>query len=392
MKINYLIITLFMLPALATFSQSNKKKEAKIYQSAVQKNSSLLDDSYSSVYLLNQYFYERKNETQKETDQALSYIFEHLKGSMEHAQERLDNVEALEQLHDKNEVLEGIGKNLDVIGEALARLSNDPGTLTPDDIPCLDCSDDDDDGDSWFQRVMNAVNEIIDAATDTELHDNSVNAVNGLFGGGNNNGGGDDDDSRPAPDDAGSGGGGNPGDLGDIPDDCIECDDRNESEQEENCSDCDIEEVIEECIECDERNENQHQDCVDCPELNPDDIVCIACSDFEAAGIIAKRVSSTLKNFVKAVNKEVETPRAWQNAPNPAADYTSVQMYAPRTAKNVTARVFSQFGETVDKITVTSRGVANFELPTKSLENGIYLYKIEADGIESETVKMQVED
>jgi hypothetical protein len=79
---------------------------------------------------------------------------------------------------------------------------------------------------------------------------------------------------------------------------------------------------------------------------------------------------------------------ALSNRPNPFNGVTVIDFNVPATVKNAQLVVVDAQGKEVLRKTLEQRGQGSIELDMKSLNNGLYIYSIESDGIKTAGQKM----
>jgi hypothetical protein len=109
---------------------------------------------------------------------------------------------------------------------------------------------------------------------------------------------------------------------------------------------------------------------------------------------IAKLESNNngIKSATISVNEEnaisLNTPTLAQNIPNPFSNTTRIDIYLPETVKNAVLYVYNMQGVQIKSFNINERGTTSVTIEGYTLQAGMYLYTLIADGKEVDTKKM----
>jgi hypothetical protein len=77
-----------------------------------------------------------------------------------------------------------------------------------------------------------------------------------------------------------------------------------------------------------------------------------------------------------------------QNVPNPFTDKTSIKVNVPKSVRSAALFFYDMSGKQIDKIQINDRGKSSISVSGTSLQEGMYLYSLIADGKVIDTRKM----
>ena len=77
-----------------------------------------------------------------------------------------------------------------------------------------------------------------------------------------------------------------------------------------------------------------------------------------------------------------------QNVPNPFTDRTAIAVNIPRSVRSATLFIYDMSGKQIDKIQINDRGKSSISVSGTTLQEGMYLYSLIADGKVIDTRKM----
>ena len=77
-----------------------------------------------------------------------------------------------------------------------------------------------------------------------------------------------------------------------------------------------------------------------------------------------------------------------QNIPNPFSDNTRIDMYLPESVSNATLYIYNMQGKQIKTFNIQERGNTSVTINGYTLDAGMYLYTLIADGKEVDTIKM----
>ena len=105
-----------------------------------------------------------------------------------------------------------------------------------------------------------------------------------------------------------------------------------------------------------------------------------------------KNAISTTKsagiNGSEANAESLNTATLAQNIPNPFSNTTRIDIYLPETVKNAVLYVYNMQGVQIKSFDIIERGATSVIIEGYTLEAGLYLYTLIADGKEVDTKKM----
>jgi hypothetical protein len=104
------------------------------------------------------------------------------------------------------------------------------------------------------------------------------------------------------------------------------------------------------------------------------------------AGMKSANISDTTSD-----NKEstlAASPTLAQNIPNPFSNTTRIDIYLPETVKNAVLYVYNMQGVQIKSFNINERGTTSVTIEGYTLQAGMYLYTLIADGKEVDTKKM----
>ncbi len=91
---------------------------------------------------------------------------------------------------------------------------------------------------------------------------------------------------------------------------------------------------------------------------------------------------------VNTTNKVAESCMLEQNIPNPFSDNTRIDMYLPESVSNAVMYIYNMQGKQIEMFKIQERGNTSVTISGYTLEAGMYLYTLIADGKEVDTKKM----
>lgn len=102
---------------------------------------------------------------------------------------------------------------------------------------------------------------------------------------------------------------------------------------------------------------------------------------------------STEKSATIGTNSTIETlvtdlPKLAQNVPNPFSESTRIDIYLPTTVSQAMFYVYNLQGAQVKALAINQRGNTNVIIEGYTLDAGMYLYTLIADGKEVDTKRM----
>ncbi|MBN2263638.1 MAG: tail fiber domain-containing protein, partial [Prolixibacteraceae bacterium] len=86
--------------------------------------------------------------------------------------------------------------------------------------------------------------------------------------------------------------------------------------------------------------------------------------------------------------ESLNTPTLAQNIPNPFSNTTRIDIYLPETVKNAILYVYNMQGVQIKSFDINERGATSVTIEGYTLQAGMYLYTLIADGKEVDTKKM----
>jgi len=105
-------------------------------------------------------------------------------------------------------------------------------------------------------------------------------------------------------------------------------------------------------------------------------------------GSAAKEKSATITTTTEETTIASEKATLDQNIPNPFSSTTRVDISLPTTVKSATLYIYNMQGSQVKSYTITNRGNTSITIDGYTLDAGMYLYSLIADGKEVDTKKM----
>jgi len=103
---------------------------------------------------------------------------------------------------------------------------------------------------------------------------------------------------------------------------------------------------------------------------------------------IAKLEGSAAKEKSATIDGTTTTASLDQNIPNPFSANTSIGIHLPTTVSRATLYIYNMQGSQIKQIAVNDRGNTSVSIDGYSLDAGMYLYSLIADGKEVDTKKM----
>jgi len=103
-------------------------------------------------------------------------------------------------------------------------------------------------------------------------------------------------------------------------------------------------------------------------------------------GNTSNEKSATISSSDASLSSNVATLS--QNIPNPFSSSTRIDIYLPTTTKAANLYIYNMQGAQVKSYTITNRGNTSVTIDGYTLEAGMYLYTLIADGKEVDTKKM----
>lgn len=88
----------------------------------------------------------------------------------------------------------------------------------------------------------------------------------------------------------------------------------------------------------------------------------------------------------------VVTPTLGQNRPNPFSESTVIEITLPETVGEAALYIYDMQGSQKMKLDVEGRGNTSVTVDSRTLEAGMYLYSLIADGEEIATKRMIITD
>lgn len=88
--------------------------------------------------------------------------------------------------------------------------------------------------------------------------------------------------------------------------------------------------------------------------------------------------------------EELRTAKLGQNSPNPATETTQIPYHIPAAGRQAKLEIMGMDGRVVREFKIDGKGDGQINLPTQSLYQGIYLYRLMIDGIQIDTKKMTI--
>ncbi len=101
-----------------------------------------------------------------------------------------------------------------------------------------------------------------------------------------------------------------------------------------------------------------------------------------------KEKSATITTTSNEATIATEQATLAQNIPNPFSSTTRVDIYLPATVKNAALYIYNMQGTQVKSYTIANRGNTSITIDGYTLDAGMYLYSLIADGKEVDTKKM----
>ncbi len=99
----------------------------------------------------------------------------------------------------------------------------------------------------------------------------------------------------------------------------------------------------------------------------------------------AKLAPSTQEDIIPQAQ---QAPQLFQNNPNPFDQMTRIQMYLPEQVQKATLHIYNMQGQALRQIEINERGQAEVEVAGNTLQPGMYLYALIADGQEIDVKRM----
>ena len=83
-----------------------------------------------------------------------------------------------------------------------------------------------------------------------------------------------------------------------------------------------------------------------------------------------------------------QQPRLYQNSPNPFNETTRIVYYLPENIAKARLYIYNMQGRQVKNFDVRETGRGSITLEGSSMQPGMYMYSLIADGMEVDTKKM----
>jgi len=110
--------------------------------------------------------------------------------------------------------------------------------------------------------------------------------------------------------------------------------------------------------------------------------------EIEAMNDKSKDKSATINTYAPEGIAASNTPSLGQNIPNPFNVSTRIDIYIPNTTASAKLYIYNMQGSQVKSFNINERGNTSITIEGSSLEAGMYLYTLIADGREVDTKKM----
>ncbi len=110
--------------------------------------------------------------------------------------------------------------------------------------------------------------------------------------------------------------------------------------------------------------------------------------EIESLNSKSNEKSATITNYTPEGIAASNTPSLGQNVPNPFNVSTRVDIYLPNTVISAKLYIYNMQGSQVKSFNINERGNTSITIEGNSLEAGMYLYTLIADGREVNTKKM----
>lgn len=98
--------------------------------------------------------------------------------------------------------------------------------------------------------------------------------------------------------------------------------------------------------------------------------------------------SATLSSEILSENAIDNSPKLYQNVPNPFNSITKINFYLPESISDAKIIVFNMQGGFIESYSIKERGDSSIIIEKFSLEAGMYIYALIADGKEIDAKKM----
>lgn len=92
----------------------------------------------------------------------------------------------------------------------------------------------------------------------------------------------------------------------------------------------------------------------------------------------------------RLVLDELVSSKLYQNSPNPAKGYTTINSFVPENIKKACIQFYNMMGSLVLRIPITSIGQNSIDVNTTELTNGVYMYSLIVDDCLIDTKRMVV--
>ena len=154
----------------------------------------------------------------------------------------------------------------------------------------------------------------------------------------------------------------------------------------------DLEMILPEAVNYDEENDNYYVDYIAIipylVEAIKEQQLIIDDLQTEVANLKgnSKEKSATLDNT--QINAEAQAATLNQNIPNPFSETALIEMYIPATVTNAKLYIYNMQGNQIDSFTISERENTSVTIDGFTLNAGMYLYTLIADGKEADTKKM----
>ena len=110
--------------------------------------------------------------------------------------------------------------------------------------------------------------------------------------------------------------------------------------------------------------------------------------EIEALNNKSNEKSASITNYTPEGVAVSNTPSLGQNVPNPFNVSTRIDIYLPNTVTSAKLYIYNMQGSQVKSFNINERGNTSITIEGNSLEAGMYLYTLIADGREVDTKKM----
>jgi hypothetical protein len=102
----------------------------------------------------------------------------------------------------------------------------------------------------------------------------------------------------------------------------------------------------------------------------------------------SKDKSASISTYAPEGIASSNTPSLGQNIPNPFNVSTRIDIYLPNTVASAKLYIYNMQGSQVKSFNLNERGNTSITIEGSSLDAGMYLYTLIADGREVDTKKM----